>query len=1015
MKRMVAVLLAAALLMLAVPARAADADGFEIDENGVLTRYTGSGGEVTVPAGVTKIGMVAFANCTSLTGVTIPGSVTVIGGRAFDGCRNLSRLTISEGVTEIQDQAFYDCVSLTSVTLPASVTAIGSGAFYDCKGLKTVSLPAGLTSIGAGAFTGTPWLASLGDFAAANGILLVYQGKAAEVAVPAGVTVIADCAFSDNAAVTAVTLPEGVVRIGNSAFNNCKNLRSVTFPSSLTSIGNRGFGACESLGEISLSAHALTLDQQAFCSCGGLRRVTVSADVTDIGDLAFSGCGSLTDLTVSADTLSIGKKAFSGCGALEQVVIRGRVEAVALSAFEGTPWLTSMGDFYIVGDLLAAYRGPGGNVSIPSGVRRIEKEAFSGCTGLTGVTIPSSVTEIGEEAFAYCTGLTELTLPASIASIGTFAFLSCDSLKRVRALGSPQEMGVSAFQACNALEEAGFPALERAAVPMKSENLLRSRYIYANEYGRFGAPVMSCLYWDGEGYVRVENVNGLLVVERYSPAFGLLSSRSLEVDMANYRGGVFIGQKYNFVITGEANAEEDDSAPVVTVTKYSKQWEKLGQGSLCGANTTVPFRFGSLRCAEAGDMLYVHTCHIMYQSEDCRAGTCGGYHQANLTFALRQSDLTVTDAQYKVSYGNGYVSHSFNQFILADAEGALIKLDLGDGSPRALLLQKYKEEAGVETLAGGTTDIALLDIPGAIGDNTTGVSAGGLAETERGVVTAWSYNGVGGKSSGRAVGIKSTDPCPVRNVYFSWTDKGDFSLGGTRILQVTDFPEDGDQSAGIPVLAPTGPDGGYILWDVLHVNQKRGYVDEEGPQTVAWVRYDTDGNVGEIHTAPGALSDCPPIFVNGKLVWYVTEDSVPVFYTLDESGLKTQTALWQAPEAIKVKTDGELVWWTDAEPFIDTSSRTMVPLRAVAEALGLTVTWDGQAREAIFADGTRTIAFPIGSTEARRGDGGTVAMDTAAVIVGGRTYAPIRYLAEYFGYQVGWDGKTKTVLLTKGA
>jgi hypothetical protein len=28
-----------------------------------------------------------------------------------------------------------------------------------------------------------------------------------------------------------------------------------------------------------------------------------------------------------------------------------------------------------------------------------------------------------------------------------------------------------------------------------------------------------------------------------------------------------------------------------------------------------------------------------------------------------------------------------------------------------------------------------------------------------------------------------------------------------------------------------------------------------------------------------------------------------------------------------------------------------------------------------------------------------------------RTYAPIRYLAEYFGYSVDWDGNTKTVLL----
>ena len=43
--------------------------------------------------------------------------------------------------------------------------------------------------------------------------------------------------------------------------------------------------------------------------------------------------------------------------------------------------------------------------------------------------------------------------------------------------------------------------------------------------------------------------------------------------------------------------------------------------------------------------------------------------------------------------------------------------------------------------------------------------------------------------------------------------------------------------------------------------------------------------------------------------------------------------------------------------------------------------------------------------------GGTVDMDTAAVIVNDRTYAPVRYLAEFFGYRVNWDRETRTVIL----
>jgi len=33
------------------------------------------------------------------------------------------------------------------------------------------------------------------------------------------------------------------------------------------------------------------------------------------------------------------------------------------------------------------------------------------------------------------------------------------------------------------------------------------------------------------------------------------------------------------------------------------------------------------------------------------------------------------------------------------------------------------------------------------------------------------------------------------------------------------------------------------------------------------------------------------------------------------------------------------------------------------------------------------------------------------VIVNDRTFAPIRYLAEHFGFTVGWDGATKTVVI----
>lgn len=107
------------------------AAGEFIIENGVLTGYTGSGGNVTIPSSVTSIGEWAFSDCTNLTGMTIPNSVTKIGYGAFYGCKNLKSVTIPTSVTKIDYWAFSGCSSLTSVSLPNSVAEIGNAAFFN--------------------------------------------------------------------------------------------------------------------------------------------------------------------------------------------------------------------------------------------------------------------------------------------------------------------------------------------------------------------------------------------------------------------------------------------------------------------------------------------------------------------------------------------------------------------------------------------------------------------------------------------------------------------------------------------------------------------------------------------------------------------------------------------------------------------------------------------------------------------------------------------------------------------
>ena len=105
-------------------------------KNGVLKKYTGPGGDVVIPDGVTSIDWYAFSNAeglmTGLTSVTIPEGVVSIGSEAFGGCYNLSSVTIPESVTSIGFIAFKGCRSLTSITIPENVTDMGQAVFLNC-------------------------------------------------------------------------------------------------------------------------------------------------------------------------------------------------------------------------------------------------------------------------------------------------------------------------------------------------------------------------------------------------------------------------------------------------------------------------------------------------------------------------------------------------------------------------------------------------------------------------------------------------------------------------------------------------------------------------------------------------------------------------------------------------------------------------------------------------------------------------------------------------------------------
>lgn len=124
---------------------------FEI-KDGVLVAYSGSGGDVVIPEGVTSIGEFAFFSCKDLASVVIPNSVEEIGGGAFFGCCGLTSIVIPNSVKKIDYKTFNGCTSLASVVIPDSVTEIGSRAFFGCTSLTSIVIPDSVKEIGVRAF-----------------------------------------------------------------------------------------------------------------------------------------------------------------------------------------------------------------------------------------------------------------------------------------------------------------------------------------------------------------------------------------------------------------------------------------------------------------------------------------------------------------------------------------------------------------------------------------------------------------------------------------------------------------------------------------------------------------------------------------------------------------------------------------------------------------------------------------------------------------------------------------------
>ncbi len=305
----------------------ADESDFTFDSStGTIAGYTGSGGDVVIPASiggvkVTTIGKMAVHGNMTITSVVIPNGVTSIGAYAFRNCEKITSITIPNSVTEIGGFAFSYCSDLTGITIPNSVTSIQQYAFRNCGKIKSVTIPSSVTSMGEAPFTDCEKLTEIKvneantNYKDINGVLFDKKGETliqypqgkngSSYEIPNSVESIGHSAFSYCSGLTSITIPNSVESIGHSAFSYCSGLTSITIPNSVESIGHSAFEHCRGLTSITIPSSITSLKEGVFNNCIGLTSITIPNSVTSIESYVFANCIGLKSITIPSSVTSI--------------------------------------------------------------------------------------------------------------------------------------------------------------------------------------------------------------------------------------------------------------------------------------------------------------------------------------------------------------------------------------------------------------------------------------------------------------------------------------------------------------------------------------------------------------------------------------------------------------------------------------------------------------------------------------------------------------------------------------
>ena len=389
------------------------------DGTAEITKYTGSTEILTIPETlddhpVTALGDLAFSGCQALTGVSIPNIVTSAGANPFENCESLKSFYVSPDhpTLAVIDDVLFSKPDKRLVCFPRGKAAYDYDQLLERVDEEQRQLDRWL----ADSEKSPSVIQKQKDMVEKYQDMLSNASPNFSYAIPQGIRIIGDYAFSSCFGLIGIDIPDSVTTIGNQAFLACSGITEISIPNSVTSIGKKAFGGtlltsivipdsvtvleeqvfdgCSRLTDVTIPDSVTTIGEGAFIACTRLKTVTIPDSVTSIGFSAFENTG-LTDITIPESVTDLGGRAFFNCRKLTSISFPNSVSVIKIWTF---CWCESLTE-----------------VVLPDGVTSIQRDAFEGCGQLRSITIPESVTSIEKDAFAKCFKLTATVCRGSYA------------------------------------------------------------------------------------------------------------------------------------------------------------------------------------------------------------------------------------------------------------------------------------------------------------------------------------------------------------------------------------------------------------------------------------------------------------------------------------------------------------------------------------------------------------------------------------------------------------------------